>query len=656
MALPKLLNSIRWRMLAPTVVLILASNFVIVTTTIEELDTQLIESLTGDLRSEAGILGVQLRASVLDMFSDVAWLRGVPPVQGIIRAEANGGIDPLDQSSLVTWKQRLAIIYTEMLAAKPTRVQIRFIHRSGQELLRVDRYGPGNSIRVVPEPELQDKSQRDYFLAASQLPSGQVYLSEINLNRERGKIMQPPQGVVRVATPIYADSGELYGVLVINDSVDHIFEILHELVSDRHDLRIVNHRGDYLVHPEAGRSFQFDYGRRSNILDDIAELAPLFSLQQQDIFMTTQLPGAGGIVVAKRVHHNPFIKGNFLMVVLTGTITEALQVRENVFQRNSLILGLTLLIAVLGGMFVVRHIAAPIIQMRHSIDRRNRSQPAEPLPLAAPGEIGELARAFDELFENLGQRQSELEREVAERKLAQEQVEHHLEKLAKANEELQQFSYIASHDLQEPLRTVKSFVELLEKNYSDRLDGNGQSALRFIIQSSTRMQELIYGLLNYSRIGVDSARGHVDLNRLLAEVREDLAAKIAEKRATLEFAAMPTLCVQATEIRQLFQNLVSNGLKFSRPDTPPVVKISAKQVEGGWQFAVQDNGIGIEEQLRSRIFLIFQRLHRRDEIEGTGIGLAHCKKIVELHGGRIWVESAPDGGSIFYFTIMDEGK
>ncbi|MBD2858359.1 HAMP domain-containing protein [Spongiibacter sp. KMU-158] len=658
MAFWKQLNSIRWRILAPMVLLILASNFVVLSSTIDQLDEQLVLSLKGDLNSETDIVSVQLQASIRELMRDTAWLRGLPPIDGMMRAEANGGIDPLDNSTLQAWKNRLAIIYSEMLSAKPTRVQIRYLLADGHELVRIDRFGPNNSVRVVPVDELQDKSKRDYFLEAKHLPPGHVYLSAINLNRENGVIKQPQQGVIRAATPVYNDEGKLHGVIVINESVDEIFNDLLKLVRPSHELRITNAGGEYLLHPEPHKAFQFDYGERSNIVDDFPELQPLFFSEGgtpvNALETEFELISEKQIVVAKSINHNLLSDSGHLTVVLSADTLAALSVRQNVFQRNAYIITLTLIVALVAGLFVTRYITAPILQMRRSISRRKANLFDLPLPVNAPGETGELAQAFSELLTKLDQRQANLESEIAERKLAQEQVESNVKKLSEANAELQQFNYIASHDLQEPLRTVKSFVELLQKNYADALDGNGQTALRFIIQSTTRMQELIFGLLNYSRIGVDAPRVEVDVQSLLGSISQDLAARIAEKRGSLEFHDMPVIRAQATEVRMLFQNLISNALKFSRDGVPPVVKIFATRIDKGWQFCVSDNGIGISEEHRERIFLIFQRLHRRDEIEGTGIGLAHCKKVVEMHGGKIWVETSTDGGSCFCLTIMDE--
>jgi PAS domain S-box-containing protein len=232
-----------------------------------------------------------------------------------------------------------------------------------------------------------------------------------------------------------------------------------------------------------------------------------------------------------------------------------------------------------------------------------------------------------------------------------EEARHEAQRLAAKNQEMEEFAYVASHDLQEPLRTISNYAKLMIKNYADQLDPDGQYFLQAISQATLRMKDLILGLLTYSQLGLDQPFVPVDLNVLVEEVRADLHARLTQTQARLEVGALPTLPGYAAELRSLFQNLISNAVKFRHPDRSPVIKISA-QLEGGhWALVVEDNGIGIAPQHQERIFKLFQRLHVRSAYEGTGIGLAHCKKIVELHHGRIGVTSTLGQGSRFAFTL-----
>lgn len=227
--------------------------------------------------------------------------------------------------------------------------------------------------------------------------------------------------------------------------------------------------------------------------------------------------------------------------------------------------------------------------------------------------------------------------------------------LEEKNKELENFTYIASHDLQEPLRTVIGFVELLNKEYSEKLDENANKYLVYISKTSNRMSTLIKRLLEYSDIGHNKALEMVDCNSLIRDVQDDLAIKIAETNATIQIDELPQVKGYKTELRLLFQNLIINAIKYCKKNTSPEINISAITEKGYWKFAIKDNGIGIPPEYKEKIFLMFERLHCNSEYEGTGIGLAHCQKVVSLHGGKMIVDSQLNEGSTFYFTIPNGG-
>jgi PAS domain S-box-containing protein len=219
------------------------------------------------------------------------------------------------------------------------------------------------------------------------------------------------------------------------------------------------------------------------------------------------------------------------------------------------------------------------------------------------------------------------------------------------NEELEQFVYIASHDLQEPLNTITSFSDLLSKNYEGKLDEIGEKSLKIIKSSSLRMRNLVRGLLDYSRIGKKNNIVIVDTNQLIRDIVEDMSEIITQTQCVLHVEELPHVRAFEESIRMLFQNLIHNAIKFRKNDTIPVIQISAIEKKTFYQFSVTDNGIGLEKQHHHEIFEIFQKLHPRNVYEGTGIGLAHCNKIVELHKGKIWVKSSKGKGSSFILTI-----
>ena len=234
---------------------------------------------------------------------------------------------------------------------------------------------------------------------------------------------------------------------------------------------------------------------------------------------------------------------------------------------------------------------------------------------------------------------------------AHDELEVKARELERSNEELQQFAYVASHDLQEPLRMVSSYTQLLVRRYGDKLDGDAREFMDFIVDGAARMKQLIEDLLAFSRVGT---RGRdfqeTDSGAALAKALANLRAAQEASGATVTHDEMPEVLADSVQLTQLFQNLVGNAMKF-RAEEPPRIHVSAQTRDEVWVFMVKDNGIGLDPQYSDRIFMMFQRLHNKTEYPGTGIGLAICKKIVDRHGGRIWVDSQPGKGSTFGFTL-----
>lgn len=274
-----------------------------------------------------------------------------------------------------------------------------------------------------------------------------------------------------------------------------------------------------------------------------------------------------------------------------------------------------------------------------------------PLPAGSNDEMGALVASFAAMREDLRHYQNDLLHEIAERKHTEEYLALKSEELASSNADLQQFAYIASHDLLEPLRMVASYVQLLARRNRDKLDQDSLDFIGYAVEGSTRMQRLINDLLNYSLVGIDTTDlKPVDFNVLFAEVLSNLHLLIEENHAGISHDPLPTLPAIGSQISQLLQNLISNAIKFHGA-SPPAVHVGARREGNFWVFSVSDNGIGIEPAYFEKIFLIFKRLHSREKYPGTGIGLAICKRVVERHHGRIWVESTPGQGTTFHFSL-----
>ena len=291
---------------------------------------------------------------------------------------------------------------------------------------------------------------------------------------------------------------------------------------------------------------------------------------------------------------------------------------------------LSLLVAVL----VTLNISPPLRRLTVTADRIAAGELIEPTPSHRRDEIGSLSRAVTKMVRTLNQQAGDLKR---------------------SNGDLEQFAYIASHDLQEPLRMVSGFTGLLQRRYAGKLDADADEFIGFAIGGVNRMQELINDLLSYSRVGrEDVSAKPVDMQVVVDQALANLQTAIEERSALVSRGPLPTVLANQGMLVRVFQNLIGNALKFCKAERP-IVRIAAEHHGTEWVFSVADNGIGIDAQYRDRIFLIFQRLHQQGEYAGTGIGLAVVKRIVERNGGRIWLESEPGKGTTFFFTLPATG-
>ena len=306
------------------------------------------------------------------------------------------------------------------------------------------------------------------------------------------------------------------------------------------------------------------------------------------------------------------------------------------------------------GWYGARRITRPLRCLVDGTEQIGRGDLDFSAATASRDEIGDLSRSFERMARQLKTTlvsRDALEKEMVERIAAETRLKATLTDLERSNQELEQFAYVASHDLQEPLRMVSSYTQLLAERYAQQLDDKAHKYIDYAVDGAVRMQQLIQDLLAYSRVttrGGDFAA--VDSHAILGQALANLQTAVAEAGALVTTADLPTVRADPTQLSQVFQNLVGNAIKF-RSQTPPRVHVSARAGGEKWIFSVRDNGIGIDPKYAEKIFVIFQRLHTRSAYPGTGIGLALCKRIIERHGGWIFFESAPGEGTTFYFTL-----
>jgi signal transduction histidine kinase len=455
--------------------------------------------------------------------------------------------------------------------------------------------------------------------------------------------------ILGIAYPILDDQGNLNHILHVSLDLGWI----NELAADAQlpagsTLNVFDKEGVVLTHyPEPVENYS-------------RQLEPgsfLFKLVEQGAGTGVGL-GFDGV---RRLYSITPMEGGDDQVYVTLGIPEETAFAEanRTLRRNMLILILMTGLAVaaawlLGDMLIVRQTNALLSATRRletgDLDARSGIS-------SDGGELSQLARAFDQMAETIQQRETERDK-------AETAMKEYADDLMRSNRDLQDFANIASHDLQEPLRKIQTFSELLQDRYQSGFDERGQGYIRRINDSAERMQVLILDLLIYSRV---TSRGQpferVDLNDVVRSVLNDLEVRIEETQAHIDRTHLPIIDADATQMRQLVQNLLSNALKFIKPDEPPRIKISARvydephalrksdQTVQCCELRVTDNGIGFEEKYLDRIFQPFQRLHARSEFQGTGMGLAICRKIAERHGGSITAESRPGQGTTFIVRL-----
>jgi signal transduction histidine kinase len=560
------------------------------------------------------------------MRQDARFLAHIPPLVRIVQA---------DRLAAEEDKERLAATFSALIRSRPEYTRMRFIGVAdgGMEMVRVERVD-GEPARV-PADRLQPRGDRLYFRESTKLAEGALYVSGIELDRESA--VHP---TLRIATPVYGASGSAYGIVVIDAADDRLFAFARQHSGADSLLFITNDTGAYLVHPDPAKVLRADSDHTPRIQDDFRELAGLFVAGGQPAFSGFLRSTAGEeLAVARRVYLNPADPRRY--VVLAEIASRAGLVAGIAAQRRSILLVASGLI--FGGALVAILLANLITKpLRRVTEAANSlasgNHVVELAGLGARGdETGDLARAFDIMARQIAKREEMLAERAAE--------------LERSNADLAQFAYVASHDLQEPLRMVAGYVTLLRQRYHGRLDAEADEFIDFAADGAARMRQLINDLLNYSRASNQPMNvAAVDTNAVVAAVLHTLSTATAESGATIVYPPLPPVHGDAIQLERLFTRLLENAIKY-RSDAPPRISIAAVRQGRSWLFSVTDNGIGVDPRFRERVFEVFKRLHDRTKYDGTGIGLAVCRMVVERHGGKIWIEDAPGGGAIFKFTL-----
>jgi signal transduction histidine kinase len=470
------------------------------------------------------------------------------------------------------------------------------------------------------------------------MSSGNTVISALHISN----VTRRP--VVTIATPVRNSAGQVIGILAGGLKLEAFSQMARAEPEAGTPLRygyITDSRGLIIAHQANPRYVQEQ--------TDFSSVPPVrAALAGQDGTMQYICPIDGQEELGA---HMPLPGTGWAVVYVVPAQIAFAPLTQLTYTTMSITVVIAIIVTIVG-LAIVRQITRPLGQLTAAAVKMGTGDLSQRVKVTTRDEIGQLGTEFNRMAVSLSEKEAKLRDYAAQ---LEQKVEERTVELTRSNADLAQFAYVASHDLQEPLRMVSSYMQLIEQRYKDKLDAAGTEFMNYAVNGATRMQTMINDLLTFSRVGT---RGKpfepTDCEVILDQTLANLQMAIEESQAIITHDPLPTVMSDDTQIVLLFQNLIGNAVKF-RTQEQMRVHISAQAKGREWVFSVRDNGIGIDPQYFERLFVIFQRLHSKEEYPGTGIGLAVCKRVVERHGGKIWVESQPGQGSTFYFAIPKKG-
>lgn len=568
-------------------------------------------------------------------------LREVPPMRGIIRAEDNGGIDKTTGVRAEYWYTRTEEIFAAFINGKHTQYnELCYLNEQGKELAKVTLVE--GAVKVTPRDKLRKKSEYPYVAEAIKLREGEVYYANVGLNRIDGKIMRPHLASLQIATPVYDERNNVRGLIVMSLSARWLFSNIDTAAHDAKKY-LINQDGYFLVHPDQTKEFGFDLGFKYTLNNEYPMISEEMLAIESEISYHGEFKHIWGF---QKIFFDPGNRKRFWTVVYE--IPEAITLRDVYkIQKRMILVGLVIIFFSIGFILwiALREIISPLTRLIKTAQKMEEGDLSVRLPEdQGAAEFITLHHTLNSFVEKQQKAIDTFEKELALR----------TNKLEASNRELQQFSYIASHDLQEPLRKITAFGDRLVAHAGESLDEKSKDYLHRMQSAAGRMKQLIEDLMNYSRVTTKTNPFEdVSLEKLIEETLVILELRIAETSGQIEIKGkLPAVHGDRSQLQQLILNLLANALKYHQPDFPPKIVISGRKLAGSFaEIKITDNGIGFKEKYLDRIFLPFQRLHTRDEYAGTGIGLAISQKIVQRHGGTLTAKSQPGIGSSFIMTL-----
>ncbi|RLU01024.1 ATP-binding protein [Ketobacter sp.] len=663
-----------------------------------------------------------IRATFAGAERHVRFLHDTPPVQGIIRALQHAGVDPKDATPYRVWVQRLETIFASYILNNPSIVQIRYIGlaQQGRELVRVQRQG--EAIRVIPSDAMQQKGERPYFQKALDLGPNQVYLSEINLNREWGEIERPSWPTYRVIQAVYTAAGDMFGMIVVNLDARPLLSALTESAVDRTGVFLLNDREQFLLHPDASRNFEHEFGRERPWSQTYVESLDPFN--QAFTVAKGRQAGEQDYLVHKQMLTFPQARSEWGLQLISVLELDKLQVQLRQNQVGALMIDSVMLVVALALLSLywlfsrkgLAELAAraqfdAIVRGSNDIilgvDRRGSvlscndaalqslgwtldslsqrnlwdladdsadktrkdsgqwalktaldtvlqagtSETVEIKMRAAPGTRGDryasVALSPIALSEQVVTGVAVIMRDITIAREWQARLQLANQVLLDKNAEMERFIYTVSHDLKSPLVTIKGFAESVLRDAGDSLDQKARHRLQRILANVENMGALLNDLLALSRlVTLPLQRERCDVHDCIEQAKSTLSEKLVQSACELDFKlAAPWLCANRKMLIQCVQNLLENAVNYRAVDSVPRVEIRSWEADGFGMLSVKDNGPGIEPRYQDKIFRIFERLDT--QVEGTGVGLAIVKTIMEKHGGNVTLQSQAGQGAEF---------
>jgi len=582
------------------------------------------------LKYETNIKSLKLVSDIKNLSDDTGYLAGTPPIQGIPRALKNNGTDPHDNSSIQIWRKRLTTIFTELIRAKPNYLQIRYIGiaDTGKELIRVDR--KGNLIQSSPEKSLQKKGDTDYFKNAIKMSSGEVYISNISLNREYGEISYPHTPVIRAATPVFFQD-ELFGILVINMDFTNIFNDIVTNTPRELIPYVTNEEGYFLAHPDKNMTYGFDFGNENKINNLYSNLS-LKSSDVRDKELT--VISNNDVIHVVRAHYDPSQNERFFAVML-ATNKVNLQKKSDKLKINSIIImSILVVISLLVAAILASRLLRPLRLISQASENIANGGDVTDLPINSGDEIGELARSFDNMRSQLKEKEQEL--------IVSQGHVHHANKMASLGE----MASGMAHEINSPIQTINLVAQHIQRQLKKNNEPKDlYESMSKITKSVSKVSEIIDGLKKVSRSPVNDEFEKIKLSELVHD-----ALNLTEERFRLNnvqfyvnyinVSSDTLIQCHSIQVTQVLINLINNAYDAVQEVDVKKINMSIEEKDNKILFAISDSGPGISDDCIDKIFE--PMFTTKDIGKGTGLGLTISRELVLQHNGDIYLDHNSD--------------